>query len=265
MQAKYEARRDDIHTHIGQHFDQLSAKIRNRSSGRRKCFWSGLCKTRSSATSANDKSDRSRNEARCGKTDGSQQMTAVATSQAYLLSDRMQSTAAFLSGARLCRFALQVDPFAYLPTYNKPTRFESEGEHNKALVEICFEVGFEPITAADHYQSRTRGALLLAKNCLAGSLGQLYNVGSHCVQAVGRAKPVAARGDARSLVSGERGNGNFLGRRQVHREAQRHQTRSTRTGRVVNCSVSRAKSQIAVGRSHLSAAFACAGDSRAWT
>lgn len=89
-------------------------------------------------------------------------MTAEATSVARPLSDRMRAALELPSGARFFRCALQVNPFAYLDRHNKQSRFKSEDEYNKAIVESCLEVGIEVIAVTDHYRVQHSSNLVSA-------------------------------------------------------------------------------------------------------
>ncbi len=79
-------------------------------------------------------------------------MTAEAIGPARPLSDRMREALQLPNGARFYRCALQVNPFAYLQTHNKPTPFPSEDEYNTAIIKACREVGIEVIAVTDHYR-----------------------------------------------------------------------------------------------------------------
>jgi len=89
-------------------------------------------------------------------------MTAEATSLARPLSDRMQAALNLPNGARFYRCALQVNPFAYLGTHNKPTTFTSEDEYNKAIIKTCLEIGIEIIAVTDHYRVKHSASLVRA-------------------------------------------------------------------------------------------------------
>lgn len=75
-------------------------------------------------------------------------------------SDRMQAALNLPNGARFYRCALQVNPFAYLKSHDKPTQFKSEEEYNKAIVETCLEVGIEVIAVTDHYRVKHSASLV---------------------------------------------------------------------------------------------------------
>jgi len=89
-------------------------------------------------------------------------MTAVATSVARPLSDRMQAALDLPNGARFYRCALQVNPFAYLDRHNKQTAFTSQDEYNKAIIDACLEIGIEVIAVTDHYRAQHSGRLVRA-------------------------------------------------------------------------------------------------------
>jgi len=89
-------------------------------------------------------------------------MTAVATSVARPLSERMQAALDLPNGARFYRCALQVNPFAYLDRHNKQTAFTSEDEYNKAIIDTCLEIGIEVIAVTDHYRAQHSGRLVRA-------------------------------------------------------------------------------------------------------
>ena len=89
-------------------------------------------------------------------------MTSAATGSARPLPDRMQGAVNLPNGARFYRCALQVNPFAYLETHGKVTRFGSEDEYNKAIIETCLEVGIEVIAVTDHYRVKHSADLVRA-------------------------------------------------------------------------------------------------------
>ena len=89
-------------------------------------------------------------------------MTAEATRLARPLSDRMQAARDLPNGARFYRCALQVNPFAYLDTHNKPTTFTSEDDYNEAVIESCLETGIEVIAVTDHYRVQHSASLVHA-------------------------------------------------------------------------------------------------------
>ena len=89
-------------------------------------------------------------------------MTAEATSPTLPLPDRMRAAMSLPSGARFFRCALQVNPFAYLETHNKPTPFKTEDEYNQAIIETCLEVGVEVIAVTDHYRVKNSARLVRA-------------------------------------------------------------------------------------------------------
>jgi len=89
-------------------------------------------------------------------------MTAVATSVARPLSERMQAALDLPNGARFYRCALQVNPFAYLDRHNKQTAFTSQDEYNKAIIDACLEIGIEVIAVTDHYRAQHSGRLVRA-------------------------------------------------------------------------------------------------------
>jgi DNA repair ATPase RecN len=89
-------------------------------------------------------------------------MTAEAISLARPLSDRMQAALDLPNGARFYRCALQVNPYAYLGTHNKPTAFKSEDAYNNAIIETCVEIGVEAIAVTDHYRVKDSAGLVRA-------------------------------------------------------------------------------------------------------
>jgi hypothetical protein len=56
------------------------------------------------------------------------------------------------NGARFYHCALQVNPFEYLITHNKPTAFQNEADYNDALIAACLAKGIEVIAVTDHYR-----------------------------------------------------------------------------------------------------------------
>lgn len=75
-------------------------------------------------------------------------------------SSAIQTALNLPNGARFYRCALQVNPFAYLKSYNKQTTFESEDDYNKAMVEACIENDIEVIGVTDHYRVKDSRKLL---------------------------------------------------------------------------------------------------------
>ena len=89
-------------------------------------------------------------------------MTVVPPISADALSELMQAALELPSGARFYRCALQVNPFAYLNRYSKPTAFKSEADYNKAIVDACIEREIEVIGVTDHYRVQDSWNLLSA-------------------------------------------------------------------------------------------------------
>lgn len=89
-------------------------------------------------------------------------MTAEATSLPRPLSDRLQAALKLPNGARFYRCALQINPFAYLDTHNKPTAITSEDEYNKGIIETCLEIDIEIIAVTDHYRVKHSASLVRA-------------------------------------------------------------------------------------------------------
>ena len=87
-------------------------------------------------------------------------MTVVLPISAGALSEPMQAALELPSGARFYRCALQVNPFAYLDRYSKPTTFKSETDYNKAIVDACLEREIEVIGVTDHYRVKDSWSLL---------------------------------------------------------------------------------------------------------
>ncbi len=89
-------------------------------------------------------------------------MITEATNLMSPLSDSMQAALNLPSGARFYRCALQVNPFDYLRRHQKATPFRSEEEYNKALIEVCLEIGIEIIAVTDHYRVKHSANLVQA-------------------------------------------------------------------------------------------------------
>ena len=56
-----------------------------------------------------------------------------------------------MAGAHWVRAALQVNPYAYEGRNSPSTRFASEADYNKALLDKCNELGIELIAITDHW------------------------------------------------------------------------------------------------------------------
>ena len=67
--------------------------------------------------------------------------------------DPLRAALKLPNGARFFQCALQVNPYEYLITQNKPSRFNSEDEYNEAIIQKCLEIGIEVIGVTDHYRS----------------------------------------------------------------------------------------------------------------
>ena len=52
------------------------------------------------------------------------------------------------------------NPFAYLESHKKATRFKSELEYNRAIVATCLEVGIEVIAVTDYYRVKHSASLV---------------------------------------------------------------------------------------------------------
>lgn len=89
-------------------------------------------------------------------------MNAEYRDLANSLSDRIGETLNLPSGARFYRCALQVNPFSYLQTHDKQTKFKSEDEYNAAIVEACLEHHIEVIAVTDHYRVKYSSGLVCA-------------------------------------------------------------------------------------------------------
>jgi DNA repair ATPase RecN len=65
-----------------------------------------------------------------------------------------------MTGAHWVRASLQVNPYAYLGRNSPSTRFASEAEYNKALLDKCDELGIELIAITDHWAVDTASGLI---------------------------------------------------------------------------------------------------------
>lgn len=65
-----------------------------------------------------------------------------------------------MTGAHWVRAELQVNPYAYLGRNSPSTRFASEAEYNKALLDKCYELGIELIAITDHWAVDTASGLI---------------------------------------------------------------------------------------------------------
>ncbi|MGI6796941.1 TrlF family AAA-like ATPase [Gordonia sihwensis] len=65
-----------------------------------------------------------------------------------------------MAGAHWVRAALQVNPYAYEGRNSPSTRFASEGDFNKALLDKCEELGIELIAITDHWAVDTASGLI---------------------------------------------------------------------------------------------------------
>jgi ABC-type lipoprotein export system ATPase subunit len=74
----------------------------------------------------------------------------------------MQAALELPKGARFYRCALQVNPYAYLERYKKPSPFASEPDYNAAIVQTCLDIGIEVIGITDHYRVRDSAGLVRA-------------------------------------------------------------------------------------------------------
>jgi ABC-type lipoprotein export system ATPase subunit len=72
------------------------------------------------------------------------------------------------SGARFYRCALQVNPYAYLVRYCKPTTYSNESSYNAAIIEVCKAEKIEVIAVTDHY--RIADSIQLIKDAEAAGL-----------------------------------------------------------------------------------------------
>jgi len=86
--------------------------------------------------------------------EGLLRMTVSKTRKMHSLSDCIQAALELPKGARFYRCALQVNPFAYIERHRLESRYKSEDEYNKAMVETCLEIGIEVIAVTDHYRVR---------------------------------------------------------------------------------------------------------------
>jgi hypothetical protein len=73
-----------------------------------------------------------------------------------------RSTLSLSSGARFYSCALQVNAFAYLTRYSKPTSFTDEASYNEAVVDACLANNVEVIGVTDHYRIKSSRALIEA-------------------------------------------------------------------------------------------------------
>ena len=69
------------------------------------------------------------------------------------VSEALEGALNLPGGARFFRCALQVNPFGYLRRFGKETRFTSETEYNKAIINACRENCIEVIGVTDHYHA----------------------------------------------------------------------------------------------------------------
>lgn len=65
-----------------------------------------------------------------------------------------------MPGAHWVRAALQVNPYAYQGRNSPSTRFASEADYNKALLDKCDELGIELIAITDHWAVDTARGLI---------------------------------------------------------------------------------------------------------
>ncbi len=65
-----------------------------------------------------------------------------------------------MAGAHWVRAALQVNPYAYQGRNSPSTRFASEADYNKALLDKCDELGIELIAITDHWAIDTASGLI---------------------------------------------------------------------------------------------------------
>ena len=65
-----------------------------------------------------------------------------------------------MPGAHWVRAALQVNPYAYQGRNSPSTRFASEADYNKALLDKCDELGIELIAITDHWAVDTASGLI---------------------------------------------------------------------------------------------------------
>jgi energy-coupling factor transporter ATP-binding protein EcfA2 len=77
-------------------------------------------------------------------------------------SQRLRSSLNLPNGARFYRCALQINPFAYLQRNSKTTKFKSESEYNKAIINACLKEGIEVIGVTDHYRVTDSSSLIEA-------------------------------------------------------------------------------------------------------
>jgi hypothetical protein len=84
------------------------------------------------------------------------------------LSARLSAALKLPNGARFYRCALQINPFAYLVRYSKPTKFKTEEAYNAGIIAACQEIGIQVIGVTDHY--RVEESLGLVKAARAAGL-----------------------------------------------------------------------------------------------
>ena len=65
-----------------------------------------------------------------------------------------------MAGAHWVRAALQVNPYAYQGRNSPSTRFASEADYNKTLLDKCDELGIELIAITDHWAIDTASGLI---------------------------------------------------------------------------------------------------------
>lgn len=65
-----------------------------------------------------------------------------------------------MAGAHWVRAALQVNPYAYQGRNSPSTKFSSEADYNKALLDKCDELGIELIAITDHWAVDTANGLI---------------------------------------------------------------------------------------------------------
>lgn len=76
--------------------------------------------------------------------------------------DPLQRALRLPLGARFYQCALQVNPFQYLKTHNKPTSYTDEDSYNRAIIQACLDHEIEVIGVTDHYGVRDSAGLISA-------------------------------------------------------------------------------------------------------
>ena len=87
---------------------------------------------------------------------------AVTESHRMKTNPQIEKALLLPNGAKFYRCALQVNPFAYLKKYSKPTAFANEDDYNRAIVDACLQEGIQVIGVTDHYCIRESQSLITA-------------------------------------------------------------------------------------------------------